>query len=58
MNGQKVHEMALRAVSDMGGAFVSALGYIGDRLGLFKAMAGKPPMTSTELAEQTHLNER
>lgn len=58
MNEQKVHEMALRAVSDMGGAFVSALGYIGDRLGLFKAMAGKTPMTSTELAEQTHLNER
>ncbi len=58
MNEQKVHEMALRAVSDMGGAFVSALGYIGDRLGLFKALAGKAPMTSDELAKQTHLNER
>ncbi len=58
MNEQKVHEMAFRVVGDMGGAFVMALGYIGDRLGLFKAMAGSGPMSSQELAAKTGLNER
>ncbi len=58
MNEQKIHEMALRAVTDMGGAFVMALGYIGDRLGLFKAMAGAGRLSSSELAAKTNLNER
>jgi 2-polyprenyl-3-methyl-5-hydroxy-6-metoxy-1,4-benzoquinol methylase len=58
MNEQKVHEMAFRVVGDMGGAFVMALGYIGDRLGLFKAMAGSGQMSSQELAAKTGLNER
>lgn len=58
MNEQKVHELAFRVVGDMGGAFVMALGYIGDRLGLFKAMAGAGPMTSAGLAAKTGLNER
>jgi Methyltransferase domain len=58
MNEQKIEEMAFRVVGDMGGAFVMALGYIGDRLGLFKTMAGAGPTTSTELAEKTGLNER
>jgi 2-polyprenyl-3-methyl-5-hydroxy-6-metoxy-1,4-benzoquinol methylase len=58
MNEQKIHEMAFRAVGDMGGAFVMALGYIGDRLGLFKAMAGAGPVTSVELAAKSDLNER
>lgn len=58
MNNQKVEEMAFRAVGDMGGAFVMALGYVGDRLGLFKAMAGAGPLTSVELAAHTKLNER
>jgi len=58
MNLKKVEELAFRVVGDMGGAFVMALGYIGDRLGLFKAMAGAGPLTSIELAEKTSLNER
>jgi 2-polyprenyl-3-methyl-5-hydroxy-6-metoxy-1,4-benzoquinol methylase len=58
MNEQKVHEIAFRVVGDMGGAFVMALGYIGDRLGLFKEMAGAGPMTSAELVDKTKLNER
>ncbi len=58
MNDQKVEEIAFRVVGDMGGAFVMALGYIGDRLGLFKAMAGAGLMTSAELAAKTGLNER
>jgi 2-polyprenyl-3-methyl-5-hydroxy-6-metoxy-1,4-benzoquinol methylase len=58
MNEQKVGELAFRVVGDMGGAFTMALGYIGDRLGLFKAMAGAGPMTSEQLAEKTGTNER
>lgn len=58
LNHKKVEELAFRVVGDMGGAFTMALGYIGDRLGLFKAMAGAGPITSAELAKKTGLNER
>src|SRR5690348_12284327 len=58
MNMNKVQELAFRVVGDMGGAFIMALGYIGDRLGLFKAMAGAGAVTSAELAAKTALNER
>jgi 2-polyprenyl-3-methyl-5-hydroxy-6-metoxy-1,4-benzoquinol methylase len=58
MNMDKVHEMAFRVIGDTGGAFTMALGYIGDRLGLFKAMAGAGPLRSPALAAKTQLNER
>ncbi|TDI14744.1 MAG: class I SAM-dependent methyltransferase [Acidobacteria bacterium] len=58
MNEKKIEELAFRVVGDMGGSFTMALGYIGDRLGIFTAMAGVGPLTSTELAEKTGLNER
>jgi 2-polyprenyl-3-methyl-5-hydroxy-6-metoxy-1,4-benzoquinol methylase len=58
MNMDKVHEMAFRVIGDTGGAFTIALGYIGDRLGLFKAMAGAGPLSSAELAKKTQLKER
>lgn len=50
--------MAFCVIGDMGGSFVMALGYIGDRLGLFTAVAGAGPLTSRELATKTNLNER
>jgi 2-polyprenyl-3-methyl-5-hydroxy-6-metoxy-1,4-benzoquinol methylase len=43
---------------DFGAALTVALAYIGDRLGIFKAMANGTPMTSQRLAERTRLNER
>jgi SAM-dependent methyltransferase len=43
---------------DFGAAMTVALAYIGDRLGIFKAMAGGSPMTSLEIAQLTHLDER
>src|SRR5438445_2682466 len=58
MNDKKIEQLAMRVVGDMGGAFTWALGYIGDRLGLYKAMAGAGPMTSQDLAKKTRLNER
>src|SRR3989304_1282716 len=58
MDNKKVETMGCRVVGDMGGAFTMALGYVGDRLGLFKAMAGAGPLTSVDLARKTGLNER
>ncbi|MEE9229137.1 MAG: class I SAM-dependent methyltransferase [Acidobacteriota bacterium] len=58
MNEKKAEELAFRVVGDMGGAFTMALGYIGDRLGIFKAMVGAAPISSEELARRTNLNER
>ncbi len=58
MDQKRVEETAFKVVGDMGGAFTMALGYIGDRLGIFKAMAGAGRLSSVELAGKTGLNER
>lgn len=58
MNEEKIQNIAIGVVRDMGGAFIMALGYIGDRLGLYKALAESGPVTSQELAGKTGLNER
>ena len=47
-----------QAVADMGAAISGLLLHIGDRLGLYKAMAGAGPMTSSELAARTGTAER
>src|SRR5919202_6232394 len=48
-----------KVLSDLGGAASSVLGYIGDKLRLYKAMSdfGKP-ITSQELANLTSTSER
>lgn len=43
---------------DFGGAMISALAYIGDRLGIFDVLADGKPRTSVQLADDTGLNER
>ena len=48
LNMKKVEELAFRVVGDMGGAFIMALGYIGDRLGLYKAMDGVAAVNSPQ----------
>jgi hypothetical protein len=58
MDQHKVEMLAQRVVSDMAASFSMALGHIGDRLGLFRAMKDTGPMTSDELAVMTGLNER
>jgi hypothetical protein len=40
------------------GALSSALVYLGDKLGLYKAMQGAGPLTAEELAERTGLHPR
>jgi SAM-dependent methyltransferase len=47
-----------KAVSDMGAAMHAALILLGDRLGLYKAMADSLPVTSAGLADRTGLHER
>jgi SAM-dependent methyltransferase len=54
----KVKEFAGLMTNDLGAAMQGALTYIGDRLGIFKALAVAGQVTSAELAERTGLNER
>lgn len=53
------HEAFLeKAFGDLSGAYAVALCALGDRLGLFKALAGAGPLTSAEVAERTSVRER
>jgi 2-polyprenyl-3-methyl-5-hydroxy-6-metoxy-1,4-benzoquinol methylase len=54
----KLNAFMEKAVGDMGAAMHAALIVIGDKLGLYKAMAGAGGLTSAELAEKTNTNER
>jgi SAM-dependent methyltransferase len=47
-----------KALNDMGAAFQTALIIIGERLGLYRAMAGAGPLSPAELAAKTETNER
>src|SRR3954467_5015541 len=54
----KLNAFVGQAVVDMGAAISGLLLHIGDRLGLYKAMAGAGPMTSATLAGCTGTSER
>lgn len=54
----RLHEFVMKAVGEMGAAMNAALIVVGDKLGLYKAMAGAGPMTSTEVASKTGTHER
>ncbi len=58
MNSETVQGLLEQIRRDTGGAFISGLGYIGDRLGLFTALAEQGPVGSVALAASTRLNER
>ena len=45
-------------ISDMGAAAGMALTYVGDQLGIYKAMAGAGDLTPEQLADRTGLNQR
>jgi hypothetical protein len=47
-----------RVADDLGGAFTVGLAYIGDRLGLFAALAGLGRSSSVGVAQRTGLQER
>jgi 2-polyprenyl-3-methyl-5-hydroxy-6-metoxy-1,4-benzoquinol methylase len=58
LNAQKLDELLGRGLVDFGATFHAALVQIGDKLGLYKALAQGGPMTSAQLAERTHTDER
>jgi SAM-dependent methyltransferase len=55
---EKLMEFMGRAVADMAAAISVELMTIGDKLGLYKAMAGSGPLTSAQIAERTDTSER
>ncbi len=54
----KLHAFVEKALGDLGSALTAALVVIGDKLGLYRAMADSKPVTSAELAERTGTSER
>jgi SAM-dependent methyltransferase len=58
MNETKLHELVGKAVAEWSIAESAPLIYIGDRLGLYRAMAGAGPLTSQALADRTGTRER
>jgi winged helix-turn-helix protein len=57
-NPDKLNELMGKLVGDLGAAIAGASVLLGDRLGLYKAMADGAPVTSSELAKKTGLHER
>jgi 2-polyprenyl-3-methyl-5-hydroxy-6-metoxy-1,4-benzoquinol methylase len=57
INQDKMNEFLGKVVGDFGASLSSALAYIGQKLGLYKAMSGGP-VTPAELAEKTNTSER
>ena len=58
INEDKMHEFLGKVVGDFGAALSSSLVYIGQKLGLYKALAAAGSVTPAELAEKTSTNER
>lgn len=54
----KLEKFMGQVVGELGAAMNAALVLIGEKLGLYKAMAGAGPMTSAQLAEKTGTDER
>ncbi len=54
----KLMGFVFRAVDEVGGTLNAALVVMGDRLGLYRALAGAGPLTPAELAERTGTTER
>jgi 2-polyprenyl-3-methyl-5-hydroxy-6-metoxy-1,4-benzoquinol methylase len=54
----KLNEFMGKVVGDVGAAMSAALVVVGDRLGLYKAMASKGPMSPADLAAATATKER
>ena len=50
---KKLNEFIEKAVSEWGAAYGALLTFVGDRLELFKAMAGADALTAEELEKKT-----
>jgi len=58
LDPKKVEEVTDKAIGYLSGAGVSALVYLGDRLGLYRALSESGASTSAELAVKAGLHER
>jgi SAM-dependent methyltransferase len=58
LDESKLNAFMGRAVQDMGAALHASLVIVGDKLGLYKAMAGAGPMTSAAVASKAGTDER
>lgn len=58
INEDKMHAFLGKVVGDFGAALSSSLVYIGQKLGLYKALASAGSVTPAELAAATSTNER
>jgi SAM-dependent methyltransferase len=58
VNQTKLEAVVGQALADFGATFSSALMVIGDKLGLYKALAGAGALTPAELASRTGADER
>jgi len=57
-NADKLNELVGKLLGDLGAAIAGASILLGDRLGLYKAMADGAPVTAAKLAGKTALHER
>src|SRR5919205_1063533 len=55
---EKLEQFVFRAVDEIGATLNTALVVMGDRLGLYRGLAGAGSITSTELATRTGTSER
>jgi SAM-dependent methyltransferase len=58
IDGEKLEQFVFRAVDEVGATLNSALVVMGDKLGLYKALAGAGGLTPVELARRTGVAER
>ena len=58
VDGQKLEQFVFRAVEEVGATLNSALVVMGDKLGLYRALAGAGGQTPVELARRTTVSER
>jgi len=58
MDEQALMDFVHKTVGDVGSLLAGSMVVIGDRLGLYRAMAGSGPVTSDELARTTGTSER
>ncbi len=58
VDGDKLMQFVFRAVEEVGATLNTALVVMGDRLGLYRAMAGAGPLSPAELAERTGTADR
>src|SRR5437870_8601873 len=58
LDPQKLEQFVFRAVDEVGATLNTALVVMGDKLGLYRALAGAGPLTPVELARRAGVTER